>query len=74
MSMSNGHPYPAGSRFVVVKTSTDFPLDFEVVDSTPWVCHIKNNNGEVYTLSPLVIGERLRSGHIQREEDSCPPE
>ena len=70
--MSDGHPYPAGSRFKVLKTNHDFPSDFEVVSATPYVCQIKNTDGETYTISPLVIGERLRRGHI--EEVPCQQE
>ena len=53
------------THFRVLQRTQDFPLDFQVTHATDYVCVIANSNNETYTLSPLVIEQRLRQGRIE---------
>lgn len=58
-------PYPPTTHFRVLKECSEFKRDFQVTHATQWVCTLIDSDSQVSTLSPLVIGMRLRDKHIE---------
>lgn len=53
------------THFKVLERTQDFPLDFQVTHATDYIVVIANSNNETYSISPLVIEQRLRQGRIK---------
>lgn len=53
------------THFKVLERTQDFPLDFQVTHRADYIVVLMNSNNETYSISPLVIEQRLRQGRIK---------
>lgn len=61
------------THFKVLQRTQDFPLDFQVVSRSDYIVSVANSNNETYSISPLVIEQRLRQGRIMVIAFPCHP-